>query len=84
MILMVKAIVDITDENNRIINIVKAKYNLRDKSQAINKIIEEYAEFLLEDELKPEYIEKIRNIMKNEKPIYIGSIENLKKRYLGE
>jgi len=33
---MVKAIVTIDDRTNRIINIVKAKYGLKDKSQAIN------------------------------------------------
>ena len=81
---MVKAIVNISDENNQIINIIKAKYNLKDKSEAINKIIEEYAEILLEPELKPDYIEKIKRIMENETPIYIGSVEELNKRYLGE
>jgi len=81
---MVKAIINISDENNQIINIVKAKYNLKDKSEAINKIIEEYAEILLEPELKPDYVEKIKKIMKNETPIHVGSVEELNKRYLGE
>ncbi|MDK2791106.1 MAG: hypothetical protein PWP15_1626 [Methanothermococcus sp.] len=81
---MVKAIVNISDENNQVINIIKAKYNLKDKSEAINKIIEEYAEILLEPELKPDYVEKIKRIMENETPIHIGSVEELNKRYLGE
>ncbi|AEH07173.1 DUF2683 family protein [Methanothermococcus okinawensis] len=81
---MVKAIVNISDENNQIINIIKAKYNLKDKSEAINKIIEEYTELLLEPELKPDYVEKIKKIMKNETPIHIGSVKELNKRYLGE
>ena len=33
---MVQAIVDISMEANRVLNIIKAKYGLRDKSQAIN------------------------------------------------
>ena len=33
---MVKAIVTIDERTNRILNIVKAKYGLKDKSQAIN------------------------------------------------
>ena len=37
---MVKAIVDIDEKANRVINIVKAKENLKDKSDAINLIIE--------------------------------------------
>ncbi|WP_292460999.1 DUF2683 family protein [Methanothermococcus sp.] len=81
---MVKAIVNISDENNQIINIIKAKYNLKDKNEAINKIIEEYAELLLEPELKPDYVEKIKKIMENEKFININSVEELNKRYLGE
>jgi len=39
---------------------------------------------LLEPELKPDYVEKIRKIMENETPIHIGSVEELNKRYLGE
>jgi len=61
---MVKAIVDISQKTNRIINIIKAKYDLRDKSQAINKIAEEFEEFILEPELRPEFIEKLRRIEK--------------------
>jgi hypothetical protein len=37
---------------------------------------------LLEPELKPDYVEKIRKIMENETPIYVGSVEELNKRYL--
>ena len=61
---MVKAIVDISHRANRVINVIKAKYDLRDKSQAINKMAEEFEEFILEPELRPEYIEKLRRIEK--------------------
>lgn len=76
---MVKAIVNISDENNQIINIIKAKYNLKDKSEAINKIIEEYAELLLEPELKPEYVEMIKKIMERDDMIEYGSIDELRR-----
>ena len=75
---MVKAIVNISDENNQIINIIKAKYNLKDKSEAINKIIEEYAEILLEPELKPDYVEKIKKIMEKNDMIEYNSIDELR------
>ena len=39
---MVKAIIDISQKTNRVINVVKAKYDLKDKSQAINKMAEEF------------------------------------------
>ena len=75
---MVKAIINISDENNQIINIIKAKYNLKDKSEAINKIIEEYAEILLEPELKPDYVEKIKKIMEKNDMIEYNSIDELR------
>ena len=76
---MVKAIVNISDENNQIINIIKAKYNLKDKSEAINKIIEEYAEILLEPELKPDYVEKIKKIMERNDMVEYNSIDELRR-----
>ena len=76
---MVKAIINISDENNQIINIVKAKYNLKDKSEAINKIIEEYAEILLEPELKPDYVEKIKKIMERNDMVEYNSIDELRR-----
>ena len=57
---MVKAIVDLDEHANRVINIVKAKYGLKDKSEAINTMAKEYEEDLLEPELRPEYIEKLK------------------------
>jgi len=61
---MPKAMVQISQKANRILNIVKAKYELKDKSQAINKIAEEFGEVLLEPQLKPEYVRKLRKIEK--------------------
>ncbi|MEM3401805.1 MAG: DUF2683 family protein [Candidatus Hadarchaeales archaeon] len=45
-------------------NIVKAKYGLKDKSEAIRKIAEEYEEMLLEPALRPEFIKKNENSSK--------------------
>ncbi|AKB82110.1 hypothetical protein MSBR3_1532 [Methanosarcina barkeri 3] len=77
---MVQAIINIDDNTNRILNIIKAKYGLKDKSAAINKMAEEYEEVILEPELKPEYIEKLRRIQKQE-VLEVGTVENLRKRY---
>ncbi len=63
---MVQAVIHISDHTNRIINIVKAKYGFKDKSQAIEYIIEEYESKFLEPELRPEYIEKIKKRQKEE------------------
>ncbi|MEK6953992.1 MAG: hypothetical protein AABX01_03220 [Candidatus Micrarchaeota archaeon] len=39
---MVQAIIDISDKANRVLNLVKAKYDLQDKSDAIEKLAFEY------------------------------------------
>ena len=77
---MPQAIVKISERANRVLNIIKAKYGLRDKSEAINVMADEYEEAVLEPELRPEYVKKLEKIRK-EKPIKIGTVENLRKRY---
>ncbi len=61
---MVKAIVEINDEANRILNIVKAKESLRDKSDALNLVITLYGQEILEPELKPEFINELLSAQK--------------------
>jgi hypothetical protein len=56
---MVKAIVDIDENANRILNIVKAKENLKDKSEVINLILKLYGKEMLEAELRPEFIKEL-------------------------
>ena len=75
---MVQAIINVNERTNQVLNIVKAKYNLRDKSEAINVMAEKYEENILEPELRPEYIKKAKKIMK-EKAIYVGTPDNLRK-----
>jgi len=77
---MVQAIIDVSEHTNRILNIIKAKYALKDKSQAINQMAELFEENILEPELRPEYIAKARKIQK-EKPIKVGTAEDFRKRY---
>ncbi|MBE0522274.1 MAG: DUF2683 family protein [Candidatus Methanoperedenaceae archaeon] len=76
---MVQAIINIEEHTNRILNIVKAKYALKDKSSAIDFMATQYEEEILEPELRPEYIKKAIKISK-QKPIDVGSVENLKSR----
>ena len=73
----ITAIVTLSDEANRIVNIVKAKYGLKDKSQALNKMIQEYEKEVLEPELRPEYVEKIRKIEKEGKFVRLKSLDEL-------
>ena len=77
---MVQAMININEEANKVLNIVKAKYGLKDKSEAINVVVKEYEQEFLEPELRPEYIEKAFRIYK-QPSIKIGTIENLRKRH---
>lgn len=61
---MVQALVDLDENTNRVLNVVKAKFDLKDKSEAIQFVVTEYIEMEQEPELKPEFIEKMNKIMK--------------------
>ena len=61
---MVNALVKLDENTNRVLNIVKAKYGLKDKGEAIQTIVKEYVEMENEPELKPEFIGKIKQIEK--------------------
>lgn len=74
---MVKTIVELDERTNRLVNIVKAKYGLKDKSEAIARIALEYEEMLLEPALRPEFIEKMRKRQKEK----VVKVTDFKKRY---
>ena len=61
---MVQAVINIDENANRVLNIVKAKFGLKDKSEAINLVVTEYEQSALEPELKPDYRVKIAQIVK--------------------
>ena len=61
---MVQAIINISPEANQVLNIVKAKHNLKDKSQAIEQVVLEYEEKMLEPQLRPEFIAKMKKRQK--------------------
>ena len=62
---MVKAIIDIDKETNKILNVLKAEYGLKDKSGAINKMAHEFKRFVrIEPEIRPEYAKKLMKIHK--------------------
>jgi len=75
---MVQAMININEEVNRVLNIIKAKYGLKDKSEAINLVVKEYEESFLEPELKPEYVEKLNRI-KKQKGIQFKNMAELRK-----
>ena len=58
---MVQATLNLTNEADQILDIIKIKHNLKTKSEAINYIALEYVEDFLKPELRPEFIEKMRS-----------------------
>ncbi len=74
---MTQALINIKEDTNKIINIVKAKHGLKDKSEAIEYIIEHYIECEGEPNLKKEFIERIQRA---EKGKFI-KVEHFGKRY---
>lgn len=61
---MVQALVEINENVNRVLNIVKAQFNFRDKGEAIEFVVNEYVEQKNEPELKPDFIKKMKEIQK--------------------
>jgi len=74
---MVQALIELDENTNRVLNIVKAKFGLKDKGEAIQYVVSEYIEFENEPELRPEFIEKIEEI-KKQKSI---AVDNFAQRY---
>ena len=67
---MPQAVISLDEHENRIVNIIKGKYGLKNKSEAITLIINQYEEEIMRPELRPEFVEKMREIQK-EKPVRI-------------
>ncbi len=61
---MVQALVELDNNTNRVLNIVKAKFGLKDKGEAIKFVVTEYVEYESEPELRPEFIKKMEEIQK--------------------
>lgn len=76
---MVQAMIDISKNTNQVLNIVKARFNLKDKSEAIEKVVLDYGKDILEPELRPEFIQKIMGIEKEGKFKTFKSIEELRR-----
>lgn len=75
---MVQTLVKLDEYEDRVLTIIKGKYGLKNKSDAIKFVIDKFEEELLEPELKPEYVEKLKRIQR-QKGIPFKSIYELRK-----
>ena len=58
----VSARVELGDYANKVLGIIKIKYGLKDKSEALNKFIELYGDDILEIDATEEYAKKVITI----------------------
>ena len=71
---MTQAIINLGEYEDRILTIVKGKYGFKNKSEAINFVIDKFEEEFLEPKLKPEFVERLKKI-EQQKGIPFKSIE---------
>ena len=74
---MVNALVQLDGGTNKVLNIVKARFGLRNKGEAIRFVVNEFVEYENEPDLKPEFIAKMESIGR-EKSI---RVDDFAKRY---
>lgn len=63
-VFMVSARMEINDYTNKVLNVIKVKHDLKDKSEALNKFAELCGEIFVEKEPNDEYIKKVLEIAK--------------------
>lgn len=61
---MPKAIIVLSEHANRVVNVVKAKEGLRGKSEAIERIVQDFEEHVLDPSLRPSFAADLDRIRK--------------------
>ena len=62
---IISARVELNNYANRVLGVIKMKFGLRDKSEALNKFIEMYGDEFIEKEANDEYVKKVIFISDN-------------------
>ena len=75
-----KALLDIPEDVNQTLNIVKAQHRLKNKVEAITLVVNTYKEEHMEPELRPEFVKKILKTEKL-KGVSFKSVDELRTRY---
>ncbi len=61
---MPRTVVELSEHANRVVNVVKAMEGLPGKSAAIERIVEEYEEKVLDPHLRPAFVANLGRIRK--------------------
>lgn len=75
-----KALVDLPQEVNQTLNIIKAQHSLKNKAEAITLVVNTYKTEHMEPELRPEFVQRIQ-LTEGAKPMPFKSVDQLRKRY---
>ncbi|MFH1917024.1 MAG: DUF2683 family protein [Nanoarchaeota archaeon] len=75
---MVQAIVHLGEREDRLLTIIRGKFGLKNKSDAMNFVIAKYGDELLEPELQPEYKKELLRIDKGRFKKFV-SIDDLRR-----
>ncbi len=75
---MVQAIIDLNDNTLRVVNTVKGMFGLKNKSDAVNMIIEKFEDSEFEGDVKESYLKRLKHIDK-EKGIKFKDINELRR-----
>ncbi len=59
---MPKAVVELSEHANRVVNVVKARDGLKGKSEALESIVAAYEERILEPSLRPGFLEELQRV----------------------
>ncbi len=78
---MVKALINLSENANRVLNVVKARNRLKDKSEAVELVINHYIDCKDESELKQEYLERLEKIEKEDQRIRFKNISEFDKHF---
>ena len=75
---MAQMLVKLGEHEDRVLTIVKGKYGLKNKSDAVKFVIDKFETEMLEPALRPEYAEKLGRI-KKQKGLQFKSMAELRK-----
>ena len=73
---MKQTLVKLTEHQDRVVQVVKGKFGLKNKNEAIQLIVDAYEEEHVEPELRPEFVAKIQDIEKEWKFKRYDSMED--------
>ena len=78
---MPQAVIRLSEHANRVVNVVKAMEGLKDKSAALECIVEEFEEKILDPPFRPEFTE---SLLEQDRRIRAGKEKVIKAKAMGD